>query len=93
MQHQAVPRFDQAVPVFTGCFLVFMILFSLLVTALMVWVYCRIFSKAGYSWALGLLTAVPVANVIILVFLAFANWPIEQRLSQLQGRLDTAAQQ
>jgi uncharacterized membrane protein (DUF485 family) len=93
MQPEAVPRFEQAVPVFTGCFLVFMILFSLLVTALMVWVYCRIFSKAGYSWALGLLTVVPIANLIILVFLAFANWPIEQRLSQLQGPLNAATQQ
>jgi len=93
MQPETLHGFKQAVPVFTGCFLVFVILFGLLVTALMVWVYCRIFSKAGYSWALGLLSVVPVANVIILVFLAFANWPIEQQLSQLQGRLTPPAQQ
>ena len=93
MRPEAVPHFERAAPVFTGCFLVFAILFSLLVTALMVWMYCRIFSKAGYSWALGLLSAVPIANVVIVVFLAFANWPIEQRLSQLQGSLDGAAQQ
>jgi hypothetical protein len=35
-----------------------------------------IFSKAGYSRWLSLLMIVPLLNLILLYFLAFANWPI-----------------
>jgi len=34
-----------------------------------------IFSKAGYSKWLSLLMVVPLVNVILLYFLAFAKWP------------------
>jgi len=40
-----------------------------------VWPYWRIFGKAGFSPGLSLLMVVPVANVIMLFFLAFARWP------------------
>jgi len=76
-----VPR---AVPVFAGIFMLFFVLISLIVTILMVWVYCRIFSKAGYCWALGLLMFVPIANIIMPFILAFGDWPIQKELRLLK---------
>jgi hypothetical protein len=46
-----------------------------LLVALFVWVYFRIFSKAGFSGWLALLMLVPLVNVGMLLFLAFAEWP------------------
>ena len=70
--------------VFAGCFLLLIILVSLAITGLMVWAYCRIFSKSGYSWALGLLMLVPVASIIVPFVLAFGDWPILKELRQLK---------
>jgi hypothetical protein len=37
--------------------------------------YWKIFKKAGFAPALSLLTLVPLVNVIVPFFLAFAEWP------------------
>ncbi len=37
--------------------------------------FCKICSKAGFPGALGLLMFVPIANIILLFYLAFADWP------------------
>ncbi len=42
--------------------------------------YWRIFSKAGYSGALGLLAIVPIINLAALCILAFGDWPALRRL-------------
>ena len=42
---------------------------------LIVWPFCKIFSKAGFHWALGILMIVPIANIIMPFFLAFGDWP------------------
>ena len=47
----------------------------LLFGALVVWPYWRIFSKAGFHGALSFLLLVPLVNVGMLFFLAFAEWP------------------
>ena len=59
-------------------------LISLVVIVFFVIVYWRIFSKAGYSGALSLLMFVPIANIIVLCVLAFAEWPIYRELKQLR---------
>jgi hypothetical protein len=67
--------------------IVFMFVFlviGLLMTILMAWVYCRIFSKAGYCWALGLLMFVPIANIIMPFVLAFGDWPVHKELRILK---------
>ncbi len=46
---------------------------------------CRIFSKAGYPAALGLLVLVPVINVMMFLGLAFGSWPVEQELRSLRS--------
>jgi hypothetical protein len=45
---------------------------------------CMIFSKAGYSWALGLLMFVPVVNIIIFLVLGFSDWPISKEILRLK---------
>ena len=76
MQYQ-----PQAAPVFAGIFMIFVMLFALVIAVIQIVAFCKIFSKAGFSWALGLLMIVPIANIIITLYLAFAEWPIERELS------------
>jgi glucan phosphoethanolaminetransferase (alkaline phosphatase superfamily) len=75
-----------AVPAIGFMFVLFFLFIGLLITILMVWVYCRIFSKTGFCWALGLLMFVPVANIIMLFVLAFADWPVLRELRELKQR-------
>lgn len=80
--------------VFNGCpdaaaviisiFAVFAIFLVLIVVAIKVLIFCKIFSKAGYCWALGLLMLVPVVNIIMPFVLAFADWPIQKELRLLK---------
>ena len=37
--------------------------------------FWKICSKAGFPGPLGLLMLVPVANIVLLLYLAFADWP------------------
>jgi hypothetical protein len=50
-------------------------------------IYWKIFSKAGYSGAMGLLMFVPIANIVALCILAFGKWPIYEELNQLRQRV------
>jgi len=65
---------------FGAIFTIFMIFFVLILTVIQIVAFCKIFSKAGFSWALGLLMFVPIANIIMIFFLAFAEWPIQREL-------------
>jgi hypothetical protein len=38
----------------------------------------RICGRLGYSQWIGLLAAVPLANVVLLWYVAFAQWPITE---------------
>jgi hypothetical protein len=62
-------------------FVTLMILGIVIVKAL---ICCKIFAKAGYCWALGLLMFVPIANIIMAFVLAFGEWPIQRQLRQLK---------
>jgi len=81
MEHGMEPQIEQVVPIVGGCFVFLVVLVVLLVTAV---VYCKIFSKAGYPWALGLLMLVPIANIIMPFVLAFGDWPIHKELRLLR---------
>jgi len=39
----------------------------------------RIFSKAGYSRWLGLTMVIPLVNLVVLVWFAFADWPATRK--------------
>jgi NADH:ubiquinone oxidoreductase subunit 3 (subunit A) len=58
---------------------------SVIFTAIVYW---KIFAKAGYSGALGLLMFIPIANIVMLCVLAFAEWPIRQELNQLRQQVN-----
>jgi uncharacterized membrane protein YhaH (DUF805 family) len=77
-------QYGHQAPVAGLIIVVIWLLFVLLVTAITALIYCRIFHKAGYSWALGLLMLVPIANIIMPFILAFGRWPIETKLRQLE---------
>ncbi len=49
------------------------------------WMICK---KAGYSGAMSLLLLVPIANIIFLFYLALAEWPIQQRVRELEARMN-----
>jgi len=65
---------------FGTIFTIFIIFFALIITVIQIVAFCKIFSKAGFSWALGLLMLVPIANIVMFFFLAFADWPILREL-------------
>ena len=51
-------------------------LFGMVIMAVLIVVpFWRICSKAGYPGPLSLLMLLPIANLILLYFLAFARWP------------------
>ena len=79
---------SQSVPEIAPLFLVLIIVLAsfmgLVVVAIKTLIFCKIFSKAGYSWALGLLMLVPIANIIMPFVLAFADWPIQKELRSLK---------
>ena len=84
MAPQCVEAIEQVAP-FAGAIAAVLIIFAVLVFATVkVLIYCLIFRKAGYSWALGLLMLVPVANIIMPFVLAFGDWPICKEIRALK---------
>lgn len=67
-------------PGFVPVFVMFVMLFVLAAVAIKILICCRIFAKAGYCWALGLLMLVPVADIIMAFVLAFGDWPVQKEL-------------
>ena len=66
--------------------IVFFLLGGLFVSAIVLvqlFLWWRIFSKAGYSGAFGLLLLAPFGVLIMLCILAFSEWPI-RKLPQQQ---------
>ena len=53
------------------------ILLAVLITIVPFW---RIFSKAGYSGWLSILMLIPLVNLILLFYFAFAKWPIQREI-------------
>lgn len=56
-------------------------------------IYWKIFAKAGYSGAMGLLMFVPIANLIALCILAFGEWPIYKELNSLRQQVQVVRSQ
>jgi hypothetical protein len=48
--------------------------------------FYKIFSKAGYPGILCLTMIVPLLNIIMLLFLAFSEWPVLKELKALRQR-------
>jgi hypothetical protein len=54
------------------------LLLVLVAAVLIVWPAAKICSKAGYSPWLGVAIVVPGANILLLWFLALADWPLQK---------------
>ncbi len=65
----------------------FILATSLIVLVVKAVISCRIFSRAGYHWALGLLMLVPIACFIMPFVLAFGKWPVLEEVTQLRRQL------
>jgi uncharacterized membrane protein (DUF485 family) len=74
----------EAFPVFFIILIMFGVFFGLIAAAIKALIFCKIFSKAGFSWALGLLILVPIANIIMAFYIAFADWPVQKEVRQLR---------
>ena len=69
-----------------GCFMLAIWLAVVVLTAVL---FCKIFSKAGYHWALGLIMLIPIGNLVMLCVLAFGQWPIHRELDALRTQTAT----
>jgi len=88
----AVNRFRMAGPM--ELILILFIAFGVLVfTAIRVFCFCKIFSKAGYSWAFGLLLLLPFSEVVIPLILAFMDWPVCKEFRLLKQNQSTGSKQ
>lgn len=76
--HPAAP---DGIAILGGCIGLVIWLTIFIFTAVL---FCKIFSKAGYHWAMGLLMLIPIANFIMLCVLAFGQWPIHRELQILR---------
>ncbi|MBI5299126.1 MAG: hypothetical protein HY877_02360 [Deltaproteobacteria bacterium] len=61
-----------------------MIGLAFLIFLIVVW--CRIWSKTGNSGFFGLLMFIPLVNFIMMLVLAFSDWPIHKELRLLKER-------
>ncbi len=43
--------------------------------------FWRICAKAGFPGWYGVAVVIPMVNLLLLLFLAFAEWPLERKLS------------
>jgi hypothetical protein len=77
-------------PFFVLALAAIILLILLIIALVMTWVNCMIFHKAGYRWAWGLLTLVPIANIIIPFVLALGDWPVRRELRQLKQPAKTS---
>jgi len=70
------------------CFILAYVLIILVSLAVSILIYCKLASKAGYHWAMGLLMLVPIANIVFGLIYTFGQWPIQRELEALkQGRM------
>ncbi len=84
MEPTIIHRGPDMPPVFVMILVMFAIFVALIVTIIKILIYCKVFSKAGYCWALGLLMLVPIVNIIMPFIFAFADWPIQKELRALK---------
>ena len=59
------------------------------VSVIVVLPFWKIFAKAGFPGTLSLTQLVPILNVIVLFYVAFAEWPIHRQLTQLRHGPET----
>lgn len=64
----------------------FIVFFYLALVVLLVVAYFKLIGKTGNSPWLALLLLVPLANLGLILWLAFSEWPIERELRYLRSQ-------
>ena len=59
-------------------------LWFIIVALIMIIPFWKIFQKAGFNGALAILMLVPIVNLVMIFFLAFADWPALRRTQSPQ---------
>ena len=77
-------REEEVISIVGGCFFIFIALAMLILHVI---VFCKIYSRAGYPWAMGFLMLIPIVNFIMMLILAFSEWPIQRQVKQYQQQL------
>ena len=85
--HTTVP--EDILPLFILTTIALAVLVSVIIALVKTWLNCVIFNKAGYSWAWGLLTLVPIVHIILPFVLALGDWPIRRELRRLKDAAKT----
>lgn len=67
--------------------ILFLIVLYAGIFAVVVWVYSRVVTKAGYPWPYVFFLFVPVANVVMFCLFAFKEWPVERELALTRAAL------
>ncbi len=57
------------------------IVMCLIVGSVAVVAFWRICAKAGFPGCYGVAVVIPMLNLLLVLFLAFAEWPLERKLS------------
>ena len=57
--------------------LVVLSIISLVLAVFFVVVFCKLFHKMGHHWALGFLSLLPFGSSLILAYMAFSRWPVQ----------------
>lgn len=83
-QMQTGPNIGPTAPMFS--FLCMGIVF-LAAIAFNIWIFGSIAKKAGYSFWMGLLMLVPLANLVVMIMFALTKWPIEQELEHYRRQV------
>jgi hypothetical protein len=68
--------------------ILFILPFVLFFSILPVIVWWKICSRVGFSGALGLLMLVPIANIILPFYVAFASWPALEQASKQGAQVE-----
>lgn len=70
--------------------LVILALFAVTLVVLAIAFY-QLFRKAGFAGALGLLMVIPIVNLGVALYLAFAQWPVLAEMDRLKLQLASSA--
>jgi len=58
-----------------------------LMSLIVLWPASQICRRIGFPWWIALLSIVPIANVLLLWFVAYARWPLDGRPGPAVPRL------
>jgi len=84
--NRAVTQQPRSVSLAGGLILCWVLFIVLLIVG-MIYVYYKIFEKTGNSGWLALLMFVPIANIAIILYLAFSDWPVLREVRDLRSRV------